>query len=353
VNLEADKEQLVQLFLELRRRGRLLGVAELTDALRALDAPREAGAAWPGAKRIAELLFCDTTLDQRDFEDAWRIATGQLQERTSVREPELRREAERQEHEREQVLERMSEALTVQLPAVPAAAELEVLPVRAPAQSPPDDGPPGLQHDWPLTRRMLVYAWRFLRRPVADGPADVLDVEATVERAARMGFFLAPVYRRHITNQARLLLLVDRRGSMTPFHRFAQDIVETAREQSGIKQVDIYYFNNAPLDVLYLDTYLTDPLPLEQVLDECDADTSVMVVSDAGAARGLKSLERIRQTALFLARLRRRTVHIVWLNPMPEQRWRETSAQAIARFAPMFALDPDGFSRAIDVVRGV
>ncbi len=60
----------------------------------------------------------------------------------------------------------------------------------------------------------MSYGWRYLRRLAATGIADVLDMEATVEQAARQGFFLAPVYRRPSGNQARLLLLIDRGGSI-------------------------------------------------------------------------------------------------------------------------------------------
>jgi hypothetical protein len=37
---------------------------------------------------------------------------------------------------------------------------------------------------------------------------------------------------------------------------------------------------------------------------------------------------------------------------MPADRWPGTSAQIIAHLAPMFQMDPDDFSNAIDVVRG-
>jgi hypothetical protein len=45
---------------------------------------------------------------------------------------------------------------------------------------------------------------------------------------------------------------------------------------------------------------------------------------------------------------------IAWLNPMPRERWAGSSAQVIANLlhGHMFQMDPDGFSNAIDVVRG-
>lgn len=60
----------------------------------------------------------------------------------------------------------------------------------------------------------MVYLWRYLRRPIADGSADVLDVAATIDQVARQGFFLAPAYRQREVNRARLLLLIDQDGSV-------------------------------------------------------------------------------------------------------------------------------------------
>ncbi len=155
---------------------------------------------------------------------------------------------------------------------------------------------------WPVSRRSMAYNWRYLQRPVADGPADVLDVQATVEQSVRQGFFLAPVYRRREVNHAQVLLFVDQEGSMTPLHHFTRDLVDTAQDSSLEKEkVEVYYFHNVPDSIVYRDAHLTAPVPLEQALAECDVDTSVLIVSDAGAARGYRRMARIGATTEFLA----------------------------------------------------
>ena len=132
--------------------------------------------------------------------------------------------------------------------------------MRAPERTDPAAEPAGLESDGPITRRAMVYAWRQLRQPAPDGPEDVLDVEATVERASRLGFYLAPVYRRRERNHAHLVLMIDQGGSMTPFHRFTRDLVATARHESTLRLVDVYYFHNVPTASLFLDPHLTDPV---------------------------------------------------------------------------------------------
>jgi uncharacterized protein with von Willebrand factor type A (vWA) domain len=88
------------------------------------------------------------------------------------------------------------------------------------------------------------------------------------------------------------------------------------------------------------------------VLAECDDDTSVTIVSDAGAARRDRRLPRIQSTTEFLFRINQRTSLIAWLNPMPEARWVSTSAQIISHLVPMYPMTKEEMSHAVDILRG-
>jgi uncharacterized protein with von Willebrand factor type A (vWA) domain len=179
---------------------------------------------------------------------------------------------------------------------------------------------------------------------------DVLDVAATVERTALQGFYLAPIYRRRQVNRSRLLLLIDQDGSMAPFHRFTRELAETAQQESKIERVDVYYFHNIIAENVHRNRYLTDPIPFRDVLAECDGDTSVAIVSDAGAARSDRRLPRIQSTTEFLYRIKQRTSLIAWLNPMPETRWVSTSAQIISHLVPMYPMTNEGMTLAVDIL---
>lgn len=204
----------------------------------------------------------------------------------------------------------------------------------------------------PVSRRMMVYALRYLRRPVANGPLDVLDLPRTIEQFTHYGFLYTPVYRGRETNSAHLMLLLDQGGSMAPFHHLLRDLTETVNYESNLKQVDIYYFHNSPAKHLYLDSKLTQPITLKDALTQCTHTTSVLIVSDGGAARGLRRIERIRSTAHFIFRIRLQTELLAWLNPIPEIRWENTSAKVISHLVPMYAMHQDGLSSAIDKLRG-
>jgi len=232
---------------------------------------------------------------------------------------------------------------------------LETLPVRAPLHFTRRDhlNLPDLNRYTPLSCRAMSYHWRYLRMPLATGIQDVLDLNATVAQVAEQGFFLAPVYRRRLENATKLVLFLDQQGSMVPFHSLTRDLAETLTIAGALQEshITIVYFQNIPQAEVYTDPYLTQPQALESVLESLESETGIIVVSDAGAARGQRSLPRIQSTSLFLRKLRHKTSRIIWLNPMPENRWRGSSAEMIAAQTSMYSLDTDSFSQAIDTLR--
>lgn len=346
------------LFFRLRSSGFNLGMGEYLAVLETLS--------WElGPQNLADLgvvlrlLWCHSLAEQSQFDLIWdevattasspKAATNPISDQPSEtsKPPELSERPEPSVH-----LPPPSQQATA--PPPEPEPELSPYPVRTPFLPEGSEDGPILQTYFPVTRRSLSYLWRYLRRPVADGPADVLNLTATVQQVSQQGFFLAPVYCRRETNHAHLFLLIDQEGSMTPFHRFTRDLVETAQEDSFLQMenIHVYYFHNVPSTHVYADAHLTRPVPLPGVLASCDSETSVLIVSDAGAARGYWRMERIRATTSFLVQLKQRTSLISWLNPMPRERWVSTSAEMIAHLVPMELMDEDGMGNAIDVVRG-
>lgn len=204
----------------------------------------------------------------------------------------------------------------------------------------------------PISRLSMAYAWRYLRRPVTDGPLDVLDVQSTIKLVAHQGFFLMPVYMRRKTNYAHLVLLLDQSSSMMPFRSITHDVVETARQETSIREVNVFYFHNIVTDIVYTDKYLMDCVEFDRALENCDVHTSVLIISDGGSARGYTDPKRVELTRKMLAVLKLRTPLVTWLNPMPKARWEGSSAEAISKLSQMFQMNPDDFSSAIDSLQG-
>ncbi len=205
---------------------------------------------------------------------------------------------------------------------------------------------------FPVTKRQMKQSWRYLRRPVREGVATELDVQATVEKMGREGFVLEPVLLPPRTNRTDFVLMIDQEGSMVPFHALSRQLVETAERGGRLRQTRVFYFHDYVDEYLYRHPALLNAQPINEVLAEVGERAVVLIVSDAGAARGNFDLERVKWTQEWIEQLQQSVQYVAWLNPMPRESWQHTTAGEIKRFVPMFEMSRQGMNRAISVLRG-
>ena len=347
---------LMTLFYRLREDGFNLSIREYFSALVAIKKD------WgtknkEDFKKLLRLLWCNS-LEQQDhlalIFDTIVIESEETEKKTTEKPREIRKSSTKDpfDSDSSQVV---SPTTSIETPPTvitkPATQELSPLPITTPQPRQEYEDDAEFNTHYPISRRFMVYSWRYLRRPIADGVRDVLDVKMTVEEVTKQGFFLKPAYRRREKNHAHLLILVDQEGSMTPFHRFSQDLVETAQYESSIERVDVAYFHNLPAEYIYRDCFLTDKIALETVLSQCDSETRVLIVSDAGAARGYRHRERVSATTEVIWEIQQHTNLIAWLNPVPQLRWNSTTAKIISHLVPMFPLNREGLIQAISTLQ--
>ena len=204
----------------------------------------------------------------------------------------------------------------------------------------------------PVTSRQIKQSWRLLRRPVCQGTLQKLDVAATVEKICRQGILLQPVLMPRYVNRVKLVLLVDQGGSMVPFHHLSRQLIDKALRGGNIEQTSVYYFYNYPEKYLYSDPTRIKAQLTTNALESIGEKAGVFIVSDAGSARGNYNSERVDYTQKFIEQLRQSVRYYAWLNPMPNDSWRYSTAGEIARFVPMFEMSRQGFNAAINTLRG-
>ena len=252
-----------------------------------------------------------------------------------------------------------------------------------PAALGPADRSLVLVPQYPLTEREIAQAWRRLRRQRRTGPTVELDVTATLQQHARHGVATPPVLVPRRRNTAKLLLLIDRFGSMTPFHGYVNHIVRAIRNAGRFDDVRAVYFHDLPgtstdrsvlrqvddpfrpdLDAVlplirpmsegrvYDDPALTIPRRLTAVLNQLAEGTAAVVISDAGAARQRFDIMRLLDTVALAKALHARAAAATWLNPVPPERWPRTTAGQVHRYLPMHPLTREGLNRAVDGLRG-
>jgi len=224
----------------------------------------------------------------------------------------------------------------------------------SPAEGPERGRPRGYSRAmyYPVTDRQMKQGWRALRRPVNEGYSDEVDVPATVQAIERSGVLLEPARLPRRVNRAELVLLVDQGGSMVPFHFLSRQLIATAARGGRLGRTGVYYFHDYPDRYLYRDPARVEAVALDRALAALSERTAVLIVSDAGAARGHLDAERVAATAEFLARLRGAVRYYAWLNPLPNSRWAGTSAGPIAAQVPMFEMSQSGLAAALSTLRG-
>lgn len=204
----------------------------------------------------------------------------------------------------------------------------------------------------PVTPRQIKQSWRFLRRRVREGSREELDVEGTVEKICQEGVLLEPAMMPSYKNRAELVLLVDQGGSMVPFHHLSRQLINKAQQGGNLTKIGVYYFYNYPEKYLYTDPNRLKYQRVTDILEAMDNRTGVLIVSDAGAARGNLNEDRVEYTVKFLKQLEQSVRYYAWLNPMPNDSWQDTTAGDIASFVPMFEMSREGLNAAINTLRG-
>ncbi|EDZ97156.1 VWA containing CoxE family protein [Limnospira maxima CS-328] len=205
----------------------------------------------------------------------------------------------------------------------------------------------------PLTKREMKQTWRYLRLPIREGPLVELDVTATIEKIIRDGFFLEPVLVPRRRNLVELVLLLDIDGSMVAFHPLGDRLKDTATRGGKLGASRVYYFHNCPVDYVYGKPGYSEAVRVEDMLSGLSANRVCMLIfSDAGAARGGYSEDRLQLTERFLRQCQQHLRYLVWVNPVPRERWAMSTAGEIAKLIPMLECDRLGLQNAVKVLRG-
>ncbi len=208
----------------------------------------------------------------------------------------------------------------------------------------------------PVAERTLAILWRRLRSPsrTRHRIGRDVDVAATIGDYCRHGALANLAYRPQRLNTARLLILADASPSMAPWSPLLSALSRSLAH-GRLQSSELFYFSNWPRQLLFRTSLLTEPEPMERVLRD-NAGAALLILGDAGAARGTFDRRRLDATDAFLGRdCRRHELRpIVWINPVPRVFWAGTTAAALhqrsrASFLP---LDETSLIRAVDILRG-
>ncbi len=222
----------------------------------------------------------------------------------------------------------------------------------------------GYRTDVKVGVRQFELALRRLRQLSSrnEGPADELDLDATVDETAEQAGRLSLVWQKSRKNAVKVLLAMDVGGSMHPYLRLCSQLFSAVNSQTHFKDLKTYYFHNCIYDLLYLDTDMNThrAVPTSRVLHDLGSDYKVIVVGDAAMAPSeLLSRHGIiwwgysneEPGIEWLRRTRRHFDHSVWLNTIPREQWEwaygARTIGMIRQVLPMYELSLDGLQAAV------
>jgi len=222
----------------------------------------------------------------------------------------------------------------------------------------------GYRTDVKVGVRQFELALRRLRRLSSrnEGPADELDLEATVDETAEQAGRLSLVWQKSRKNAVRVVLAMDVGGSMHPYLRLCSQLFSAVNSQTHFKDLKTYYFHNCIYDWLYLDTEMSTrrAVPTSRVLHDLGPDYKLIIVGDAAMAPS----ELLSRNGIiwwgasneepgieWLRRLRRHFDHSVWLNTIPREQWEwaygARTIGMVRQVLPMEELSLDGLQAAV------
>ena len=189
-----------------------------------------------------------------------------------------------------------------------------------------------LDDDATLGTRSFRIALRRLRRWAREGAADELDLGATIRRTAEQGW-LDVVTRPERHNAVKLLLFLDVGGSMDPHVRLVEELFSAARAE--FKHLEPYYFHNCLYEGVWRDNRRRwdAQTATAEVLRTYGPDYRVILVGDAAMSPyeilhpgGASEHWNAESGEVWLRRLCAAFPRNVWLNPLPERAWGQTTS---------------------------
>jgi uncharacterized protein len=205
--------------------------------------------------------------------------------------------------------------------------------------------------------RNIKVALRRLRRFAREGAATELDIDDTIASTAKNAGWLdlKIVPERH--NAVKVLLLLDIGGSMDWHVKACEELFSAAR--SEFKHLETYYFHNCPYEGLWRENGRRhrERTPTFEMLHTYPSDYKLVFVGDASMspyeiAMPGGSVEHYNEESgeVWLRRILAVYSRAVWLNPVPQERWRYTGSIGMVREimeGRMFPLTLEGLDSAM------
>ncbi|TRW95170.1 VWA domain-containing protein [Paracoccus sp. M683] len=183
-----------------------------------------------------------------------------------------------------------------------------------------------------LGTRNIKVALKRLRQWARHGAADELDLPATIRATADHGYIDVQT-RPERRNAVKVLLFLDVGGSMDDHTRLVDELFSAARAE--FKHMEHFYFHNCLYESVWKDNHRrwNEQIPTWDLLHRFGRDYKCIFVGDASMSPyeiavpgGANEHWNPEPGEVWLRRVAETWPDHVWLNPVPEARWRYTQS---------------------------
>jgi uncharacterized protein len=204
------------------------------------------------------------------------------------------------------------------------------------------------------TRQMRV-ALAHLRALLPLGPEEKLNLDGTIDATSKNAGELELVWENKEKKAAKVILMMDVGGSMSPYSRLVERLFSAASSQ--ISKFKHFYFHNCVYQDLWTDIERRDSSSTLEFIKSEDTDYKVILVGDAEMAPSELTwangaidywYHNDVPGIAWLQKIRDKFKDSIWLNPLPRRSWSHIqTTKMIMDIFPMFELTLDGLDDGI------
>lgn len=212
----------------------------------------------------------------------------------------------------------------------------------------------------PLPSRKALQLWRKINTYSHRVEGREINVKASVQKVVKEGLLYEPVRQYEKKGKIDFYLFIEHDGPMIAFQSWWQQLEKSLLASNKNSQLHAYYFNNYPLPIrgeqhkdfhLFLNRGHTQSHRFSEIQQELNKESIVLFFSDAGALDGSVNNNRIQETWAFIQRLQKFTRHLLWINPIPKNRWQNSSAAILSMLVPMVTYTFSGIEAGIKILK--
>lgn len=206
-----------------------------------------------------------------------------------------------------------------------------------------------------LDTRQMRIALSHLRSLLPIGPEEKLNLDRTIDETCRNGGEIELIWETKEKKSAKVMLLMDVGGSMTPYASMVERLFSAASSQ--ISRFRHYYFHNCVYQDIWTDIERSEPTSTAELLKQEDDNYKLIIVGDAEMApseltwkNGAIDYWYYNDTPgmVWLQRIRDKFRDSIWLNPLPARSWGYVhTIHFIQQIFPMFELTLEGIDEGV------